>query len=294
MSWGSVELEPEVRDWLEKLSGAHFGHAAFYIDLLAESKQNKLKSVIPDSRCEMLLLHQLVRRPPPQQFAPPAEQHFYRLWQIRSGLTAAAAILFLACLLFAGKQYFSAHALNESTLAFDASQRVDQGKYDKALKALPTLPINTEDMRAMVTRFEDLAKRSPLLESTLFPLSRALEATPGIELQRIEWKLADKLPTTKTLEASSFKQPPLTISGSYYVIAEIKAQLPVALANDHRAMLQLMNQFVAVLSKEKSLGVQMTQLPFDVESGKTIKSTDDASSSKAEAPKFSFRLIQGF
>lgn len=36
MSWGSVELEPEVRDWLEGLNGAHFGHAAFYIDLLAE------------------------------------------------------------------------------------------------------------------------------------------------------------------------------------------------------------------------------------------------------------------
>lgn len=35
-SWGSVELEPEVRDWLEELSGAHFGHAAFYSDLLAE------------------------------------------------------------------------------------------------------------------------------------------------------------------------------------------------------------------------------------------------------------------
>jgi hypothetical protein len=34
MSWGSVE--PEVRDWLEGLSGAEVGHAAFYVDLLAE------------------------------------------------------------------------------------------------------------------------------------------------------------------------------------------------------------------------------------------------------------------
>ncbi|MCX6432809.1 MAG: type II toxin-antitoxin system RelE/ParE family toxin [Actinobacteria bacterium] len=33
MSWGTVELEPEVRDWLEELPGAQFGHAAFYIDL---------------------------------------------------------------------------------------------------------------------------------------------------------------------------------------------------------------------------------------------------------------------
>ncbi len=36
MSWASVELEPEVRDWLEGLSGTEFGHVAFYIDLLAE------------------------------------------------------------------------------------------------------------------------------------------------------------------------------------------------------------------------------------------------------------------
>ncbi len=36
MSWGSVEPEPEVRDWLEGLAGSEFGHAAFYVDLLAE------------------------------------------------------------------------------------------------------------------------------------------------------------------------------------------------------------------------------------------------------------------
>ena len=29
-------MEPEVRDWFEGLSGAEFGHAAFYVDLLAE------------------------------------------------------------------------------------------------------------------------------------------------------------------------------------------------------------------------------------------------------------------
>jgi len=36
MSWGSVELEPEVKEWLEGLTGAQFGHAAFYIDLLSD------------------------------------------------------------------------------------------------------------------------------------------------------------------------------------------------------------------------------------------------------------------
>lgn len=36
MGWGNVELEPEVRDWLEGLSTEHFARSAFYLDLLAE------------------------------------------------------------------------------------------------------------------------------------------------------------------------------------------------------------------------------------------------------------------
>ncbi|MFC7529163.1 type II toxin-antitoxin system RelE/ParE family toxin [Actinoplanes sp. GCM10030250] len=36
MTWGAVELEPEVEKWLESLPTAQFAHAAFYVDLLAE------------------------------------------------------------------------------------------------------------------------------------------------------------------------------------------------------------------------------------------------------------------
>ncbi|WP_433250045.1 type II toxin-antitoxin system RelE/ParE family toxin [Streptosporangium sp. CA-135522] len=35
MSWGTVELEPEVRKWLEDLPSALFARVAFYVDLLA-------------------------------------------------------------------------------------------------------------------------------------------------------------------------------------------------------------------------------------------------------------------
>lgn len=36
MAWGTVELEPEVREWLEGLPTEDFATAAFYVDLLAE------------------------------------------------------------------------------------------------------------------------------------------------------------------------------------------------------------------------------------------------------------------
>jgi len=36
MPWGTVELEPEVRDWFESLPTAQFATAAFYVDLVGE------------------------------------------------------------------------------------------------------------------------------------------------------------------------------------------------------------------------------------------------------------------
>ncbi|HEX3782901.1 MAG TPA: type II toxin-antitoxin system RelE/ParE family toxin [Pseudonocardiaceae bacterium] len=36
MDWGTIELEPEVRDWLRSLDNNAVNHVAFYIDLLAE------------------------------------------------------------------------------------------------------------------------------------------------------------------------------------------------------------------------------------------------------------------
>jgi hypothetical protein len=36
MAWGTVEVEPEVENWLEGLSDENVGRAAFYIDMLAD------------------------------------------------------------------------------------------------------------------------------------------------------------------------------------------------------------------------------------------------------------------
>jgi hypothetical protein len=36
MSWGSIEVEPEVAEWLQGLSDEEFGRVQFYVDLLEE------------------------------------------------------------------------------------------------------------------------------------------------------------------------------------------------------------------------------------------------------------------
>ncbi len=263
-----------------------------FIDLLEEAKRAKLNTPLPDSRCELLLLHQLIHRPPAHQFAPANERHFYRLWQLRFGLTAAALVFFSACLLYSGKLYVDSHRLNGRTTQLMNETSNDRSKYAVALDALPRIPIATEDMRALVNRFEELEARSPLLEAIYFPLSRALDATPGINIQRIDWKASAKPSDADAPAAIALKQAPLTVDGSYFAIADIDAQLPLAIANDHRAMLQTVNQLLAELGKDTTIRVQMTQMPFDVESGKTIKGSADASTTQADAPRLALRILR--
>lgn len=263
-----------------------------YLDLLEVAKHEKFKSPLADSYSELLLLHQLVHRPPSQQFAPPTERRFYRLWQIRSWLSAAAVIVFSACLLYAGKQYVDDHRMNERTQSLLADTTFDRNKYEAALNALPKVSVGTEDLRSLVNRFEELEKRSPMLEAIYLPLSRALDATPGINLDRIDWKVSSKVTDAVVPGSTAVKQAPIAIYGSYFAIADVSAQLPLAIANDHRAMLQLVNQLLAELGKDNTIRVQMTQMPFDIESGKTIKGSADSSTSQAEAPKLAFRIVR--
>lgn len=261
-----------------------------FIDLLQEAKQAHLKTLPTDSHCELLLLHQLVRHTPTQQFAPPPERRFYRLWQWRFGLVAAAVVLFVGSVLYAGKQYSDTQQLNaDASRMLDEAQR-NQQRYQQTLDSLPKVAISHDELRALVTRFEEVEKRSPMLESIYLPLSHALDATPGVRVERIDWKA-----TAKSSEGdgpNSGKKLPITVAGNYFAIADVDARLPISIANDHRAMLQLVNQLLAEAAKEPAIHVQVTQMPFDVESGKTIKGSADISATQTEAPHLAFRLIR--
>ena len=58
------------------------------LDLLETAKRVGLHSPLADSHAEALFCHLLARKPPAEQFAPPAERQFHRLWQTRYALKA--------------------------------------------------------------------------------------------------------------------------------------------------------------------------------------------------------------
>ncbi|RTL54987.1 MAG: hypothetical protein EKK46_07065 [Rhodocyclaceae bacterium] len=271
-----------------------------FVDLAAEAHKRGLKPHPDDSHCDLLLLHLMVRTPPTSQFAPADIRRPYRIWQARFGINAAAAVGLTACLLFAAKSGLNAFSLKDQASQIQIETQRENQRYEAMLKTLPAIPIKIDDLRTLVNRFEDIEKRSPTLRSSLVTLSRALDATPQIEVERLDWILSgnpEESPSRAPGAAAPRPAQPgngapqAATAGGYFAILEMEGRLPLAMAGDHRTMLATVEKFRETLSKDAALNVKVLRMPFDTESGKTIKSSDSGSA-KVEAPGFAIRVVQ--
>jgi hypothetical protein len=261
--------------------------AAFQLlDLVALCKQHGLGKPPGDSRAEALFLHALVRRTPRQQFAPPQDRHFYRLWQIRFGLRATAAGIFAVSLLVALGGALRVHQLSDQQDELAAQIELGQRHYDSALAKLPKTPLSPDDLRAVTNRSDLLARRSQGLEPALQHLSRGLDQVPKVELISLDWRLADRPDGGDATPAAAGK----AATDDSYVLVDVQAQLPLAMVGDYRAQIDTVDRLAAALRTD-GYEVRILAQPFETESGKVLKS-DTASTARMDAPKFTFRMVE--
>lgn len=257
-------------------------------DLHAVGRACGLKTYPQDSRCEALFLHLLGQSPPRDQFAAPAERRFYRLWQARSALKSAGAIALFGCLLFAGKQFHEALDLRGVTAETQAQSASDGQKYTDIQKTFPPMPTSTDNLRAVISRYDELEKRSPPLEPLYLAISRGLHESPRIEIERIDWLLGGSPDEGAQAQGA---RPAAAASGdkaggsAAYMISIVSGSLPTAMAGDQRGQLAAIDSFVEALRKDASLKVTTLRLPFDIESGKSLKSSADTPQNAVQ-PKF--------
>ncbi|MDD5174887.1 MAG: hypothetical protein PHQ05_00505 [Sterolibacterium sp.] len=263
-----------------------------FLDLLAEARRLGLKTPPQDSHSDALFLHLMVRKTPSQQFADASERRLFRLWQARLGLNSTGLVVLLACLIFSGKQLIQLYQLGEATEQIRQQTQAAGQQYAAALKTLPTMPFTSSSLRALINRYDNLVARSATLEPMYQRISAALQLSPKVELDRIDWKLGNN-PEEGMPAAGSPTKPtaPIIPADQAFVITDVYAQLPAALKNDERSLKTIIDNFSASLSKDGKVQVRILKLPFAVESTKALKSTDE-SSVVVEAPRFSLRISQ--
>jgi hypothetical protein len=256
-------------------------------DLHAAARAVGLKTLPQDSRSEALFLHLLAKDLPAEQYAPAPARRFYRLWQTRAWLVRGGALALLACLLFAGREAVSLLQSRAATENLLQQAEADQRKYQAIEQTYPPMPTSTDNLRTVINRYEDLEKRSAPPESLYLVISRALGESPRVDLERIEWQLS-----TNPDEGLKFQSGPRTpappaaataaSAGGMHEIAIIHGLLPAALAVDQRAQLETVNAFAEALRRNEGLRVAIQRMPFDIESGKSLKSTSEAEQAAAQ------------
>jgi hypothetical protein len=239
------------------------------LDLTAESARHGLKKVPPDSRADALLLHLLATRAPAEQFAPPVERRHFRLWQIRLGLNWSAGLILAGSLFYAGFALKNHMALTTANNLLQSEVALSQHRYDAMLQSLPPISVSHDELRALTDRYRALASRSPGPEPMLQHISRALDQSPTVDLDKIDWWIANTSDETRGLSMDAGQ----SAGGDAYGIALIRGRLPLALANDHKSQIDTVNGFVDML-RTPGIRVQVITLPFETKSGQAIRSTD--------------------
>lgn len=265
-------------------------------DLHAVCAACGLKTLPLDSCSETLFLHLVAQSPPRDQFAPQEEQRFFRLWQIRAGLLKTGAAALIGCLLYAGHQMADVFELRSAAATLQQQEGIDQRKYTEIQKTFPPMPASKENLRAVIGRFEELEKRSASPEPLYLAISRALGEIPRVELERLQWQLGSNpeegLSYLTDKRGGAGAGATADKAGSpMYATAVIHGMLPASMLTDQRGQLETVNAFAQALQRDASLKVSVRRMPFDVESGKSLKSTTE-SEATASQPRFIIQVVR--
>lgn len=260
------------------------------VDLLEESKRLGLRNNDGKLHAGMLFCHLLFQQTPAEQFALPAQRRFFRLWQTRFALNVVSFIVLTSGLLFAAKQFLDTLGLQAEIQQIEQGIRLDQQRYDATLHALPKIPLTTDNLRALVTRFEAENRRAQGLVPTLMQFSQSLDRFPDIRLDKIDWQLIEKLDVTSANTLFPSSTSPASLGPGPFAQLSVNARLPVDMASMQMAQIDRVNAFFKDLSLAPDSVVIILQMPVDAQSTTTLKS--DQARGNPEAPRFAFRLIR--
>jgi hypothetical protein len=161
------------------------------------------------------------------------------------------------------------------------------------LQSLPKIPLSNDALRALVGRYERLLRQAAGPAPIYVTISQALQASPRVELTRLDWALGGKAgagPGAAPPPPAGAVVPAPTFPADLVESLELHAQLPIGLASDPRGQRAAVDVFVESLRASK-LHVEVLKHSFEADSAKSIKSSAD-NVTQVQAPQFSLRIAR--
>jgi hypothetical protein len=224
-----------------------------------------LKSLPGERGIDLLFLHLLRIAPPRQQLANEDHRHDYRLSQIRRGLLALGVIALLGSALFAARRSFETQQLREEHRSLIAREAETQQRYHELAATFPPVGIDSETLRRVTARHDELAAQQQQPDAAYRMVSKALEQSPAIQLESLNWQIA--MPAPAAGRAASL------INGGDQVIS-VHGSIDDTADAGARQVLSRLEQFAAHLRADRNNQVDIRQQPFDIEPGRALRGSD--------------------
>jgi len=272
------------------------------IELGEAARAIGLKEYPEGSGAEVLYLHLLAQRAPAEQYAGENLRQFYRLRQLRAGLVAGGAVVCLGMLAYAGLQLAQFFRLEDQTLLDRSQVRAAADAYARVAARFPKLPTTPDNLRTTMQKWGLLTKQSTAPEQLIVEVSHAVDASPRIEVDRIQWTLTmnpkDKIAGTARPPGAAPQAAPPPAPGAaggagegLYEVAALNGRVMGVKAGDYRAVNVTINEFVEALRKRPGVEVLQTKLPFELGS-QTRLSGDIGSDASRTVPEFAVTVAR--
>lgn len=243
-----------------------------------------------------MLLALLARQHSVSQYPLGSVRRHFKLWRIRRTLYWSSAVVGTASLLWMGVNLWQARdAQQESARLMAEAASYDQ-RYRSVMAAMPPSVTSTANMRAAVNVERMLGTQAPTPYDMTAMVSAALEQSPQIRLQQLEWKVAQADGAGAPAGAQGDGHQAAPISSALLGIPTRPAQnlrLEAEIMgdqDDYRAAVDSMNRFAQQLASNPGLSVAIDKPPLDTRS--SVKLSGKAGPASEDAhPRFSLILV---
>jgi len=241
---------------------------------------------------EQLYLHLAVRRPPREQFARREDRRSFVLWQLRRGVLAAGALGFAGCALYAGASWLDVVGARAEADLVQVETRTAQGEYQRITSAFPVTQTTTDNLRATVVEFTNIARQTAPPERALVYLSRVLDDFPLIEIDALQWRVERPGERGARASAAGAGSAAADAGRAPTEILEISGRTGTMRRSDFRAITAEVQRFADALRADPAYQVRRTRLPFDVTSEGTLSGDIGTAMDAGEAPRFTIELAR--
>ena len=213
---------------------------------------------------DALPLHLLGESAPQHNFAPPQVTRGFQRYVGRRLVYAASAAVLGIALIWSGVNVMNTMRAGDEISSLRRKTQEFQQQYQQVTAQFPQAPTSTDNLRNTVEIAQQIRESMRSPEAALLLVSRALDASPGIQLGRFEWAYDRR--GSIAADAAAASVPADGSSGILLQRAHLYGEVK-PFNGDFKGALQQISAFASLLASTASVAeVHALRLPLNASS----------------------------